>query len=124
MKSRSCHNSTKKGFMTFFTVMLWSLIKYHSPPCFPSRSITKTLRPTHSICLALLLNNPWWLFGLPWNESQLKKIYDGKVAYKDRKKLVTLVRLVLLINFYEHRNKQMTNVFDIDCKYIALNIKY
>ena len=41
MKARSGHNSTKIGFMIFFTVTLQLLIKYHSPPYFPSRNITK-----------------------------------------------------------------------------------
>ena len=41
MKSRSCHNRTKKGFMIFFTVTLRSFIKYHPPPCFPSCKLTK-----------------------------------------------------------------------------------
>ena len=35
------HNSTKNGIMIFFTVTLRPFIKYHSPNCFPSRSITK-----------------------------------------------------------------------------------
>ena len=52
MKSRSLHNSTKKGFMIFFTVTLRPFIKCHSPPppspppCFPSRNITKKAK-TH-----------------------------------------------------------------------------
>ena len=33
--------------MIFFTVTLWPFIKYHSPPCFPSRNITKNA-DTHS----------------------------------------------------------------------------
>ena len=33
--------------MIFFTVMLRPFIKYHSPPCFPSRNITKNA-DTHS----------------------------------------------------------------------------
>ena len=42
MKFRSRHNSTKKGFMiSFLTVTLRPLIKYHAPHCFPSRNITK-----------------------------------------------------------------------------------
>ena len=32
MKSQSLHNSTKKGFMIFFTVMLRPFMKYHSDP--------------------------------------------------------------------------------------------
>ena len=32
MKSRSRHNSTKKGFTVFFTVTLRPFIKYQSPP--------------------------------------------------------------------------------------------
>ena len=34
MKSRSRHNSTKKGFIIFFTVTLRTFIKYHSLPLF------------------------------------------------------------------------------------------
>ena len=41
MKSRSLHNITRKGFMISFTVALGLFMKYHSPPCFPSRSITE-----------------------------------------------------------------------------------
>ena len=41
MKSRSLHNSTKKGFMISFTVTLGPFMKYHSPLCFPSRNIKK-----------------------------------------------------------------------------------
>ena len=47
MKSRSLHNSTKKGFNNFFTVTLRPFMKYHSPTnppppnCFPSSNITK-----------------------------------------------------------------------------------
>ena len=39
MKSRSRHNSTKKGFMIFFTVTLRPFIKH--PPYFPSRNIKR-----------------------------------------------------------------------------------
>ena len=46
MKSRSLQNSTKKGFMIFFTVTLSPFMKYHSPPLFPSRNITKNVE-TH-----------------------------------------------------------------------------
>ena len=35
------HNSIKKDFIIFFTVMLQPFIKYCSPPCFSSRNITK-----------------------------------------------------------------------------------
>ena len=35
------HNGTRKGFMIFFTVTLQPFLKYHSPLCFPLRSITK-----------------------------------------------------------------------------------
>ena len=41
MKSRSRHNCKEKGFMIFFIATLQPFIKYHSPPCFPSRNITK-----------------------------------------------------------------------------------
>ena len=41
MKSRSLHNSTKKGFMIFLTVTRQPFMKYHSPRSFPSRNITK-----------------------------------------------------------------------------------
>ena len=41
MKSRSRHNSTKKGFVIFFNVTLQPFTKYYSPPCFPSLSIMK-----------------------------------------------------------------------------------
>ena len=41
MKSRSPQNSTKQGFMIFFSVMLRLFMKYHSPPFFPSRNIMK-----------------------------------------------------------------------------------
>ena len=40
MKSQSLHNSTKKGFMISFAVMLGPFMKYHSPPCFLSCNIT------------------------------------------------------------------------------------
>ena len=43
MKSRFRNNSTKKGFITFFTVTLRPFIKYHPLPCFPSRKITKNV---------------------------------------------------------------------------------
>ena len=46
MKSRSLHNSTKKGFMISFTVTLGPFMKYHSPSYFPSRNITK-ITDTH-----------------------------------------------------------------------------
>ena len=48
MKSRSLHNSTKKGFTNFFTVTLRPFMKYHSPPGFPSRNITKNAE-THPL---------------------------------------------------------------------------
>ena len=55
MKSRSRHNTTKKGFMIFFTVTLLPFIKYHSPPCFPSYNITKSTEthpaPMHDIII-------------------------------------------------------------------------
>ena len=42
MKPRPLHNSTKTILYDFFfTVTLHSFMKYHSPPCFPSRNITK-----------------------------------------------------------------------------------
>ena len=41
MKSWSLHNSTKKGFMIFLTVTRQPFMKYHSPPSFSSRNITK-----------------------------------------------------------------------------------
>ena len=55
MKSWSLHNSTKKGFLISFTVTLRPLMKYYSPPCFPSRNITKSAE-THppSICDAII----------------------------------------------------------------------
>ena len=49
MKSRSLHNSTKKGFMNFFTVTLRPFMKYHSPPppSFLSCNVMKNAE-THS----------------------------------------------------------------------------
>ena len=48
MKSRSHHDSTKKGFMIFFTVTLRSFIKYYSPPLvFCHATSRKMLKPTH-----------------------------------------------------------------------------
>ena len=44
MKSRSLHNSTKKGFMT---VTRQPFMTYHSPPSFPSHNITKNAE-THT----------------------------------------------------------------------------
>ena len=41
MKSWSLHNSTKKGFLIFFTITWQPFMKYHSLPSFPSRNITK-----------------------------------------------------------------------------------
>ena len=41
MKSRSRHSSTKKGFKNFFYRDVTPFIKYHTPPCFPSRNTTK-----------------------------------------------------------------------------------
>ena len=41
MKSRSLHNSTKKGFLIFLTVSWRPFMKYHSPLSFPSLNITK-----------------------------------------------------------------------------------
>ena len=41
MKSRSLHDNTKKGFLNFLTVTWQPFMKYHSPPSFSSRNITK-----------------------------------------------------------------------------------
>ena len=49
MKSRFLYNSTKKSFMSFFTVTLRPFIKHHSPSLFRHATWRKALRPTHSL---------------------------------------------------------------------------
>ena len=58
MKSQSHHDSTKKGFMIFFTVALQSFIKYYSPPCFPSRNITKNAETHPPTMRSVIIEQP------------------------------------------------------------------
>ena len=70
MKSRSRHSSTKKGFKNFFYHDVTPFIKYHTPPCFPSRNTTKKLRPTHPLCVT---HPPPIIEQPPFNKSEKPK---------------------------------------------------
>ena len=69
MKSRSLHNGTKKRFLMFSTVTWRPFMKYHSPPCFPSRNITRNAEtkppsppsPLYAWC------NYWTAQTIDWN---------------------------------------------------------
>ena len=58
MKSRFRHNSAKRGFMIFFTVTLQPFIKYHSPPLFSSRKITKSTETHSSAMRDVIIEQP------------------------------------------------------------------
>ena len=48
----------KKGFMILFTVTLRSFVKYHSPPCFPSRTITKNAETHPTPMRGVIIERP------------------------------------------------------------------
>ena len=51
MKSRSLHNSTKKGFMIFFYRDVTFFHEVPLTPCFPSRNITNNAEThQHTMC--------------------------------------------------------------------------
>ena len=61
IKSRSLHNSTKKGFMICFyrDVMVFHEVPF--TPCFPSRDITKNAEIYPPPMRDLIIEQPQWL---------------------------------------------------------------
>ena len=66
MKPRSLHNSTKKGFLIFLTEKWQPFIKYHSPPSFPSRNITKTAETNPPPMRDVIIEQPLYQT-IDWN---------------------------------------------------------
>ena len=58
MKSLSLHNSTKKGFIFFFTVTLRPFMKHHSPPLFTSRNIRKNAETNPAPMRDVIIEQP------------------------------------------------------------------
>ena len=81
MKSRSLHNSTKKCFLIFLTVTWQPFLKYHSPPSFPSRNITKNAvthaSPMRDIIIEQTLYQTidWNVWGVVQQESNWNSKY-------------------------------------------------
>ena len=66
MKSRSLHNSTKKGFLIFLTVTWQPFMKYHLSPSFSSRNITKNAETNPPPMRDVIIEQPLYQT-IDWN---------------------------------------------------------